>query len=477
MAAGRCGTTHRGRNRVSPHGRSAGCLQGAIRCCSGALTLGLVKRSSIATDTGMAFLVLGLTVGLLAADGFGEPVGGVRHLDLLGVALAALASLPLAARRQAPIAVYLAVASGSLALVALDYPLDVPFGTCVAVYQLAFVFSADPKVSRRWPATLAAAGFAPAVGLVYALNGHDVIGLLPELTGLALIVLGVWFAGDRARLRRAELAALREHAERVEREAERERRLAAAEERTRIARELHDSAGHAVNIILVQAGAARLLHDRDPERSRRALVTIEQVARDTISEIDRLVRALRTDDGATMEPAPASPAAFEELVERHRAAGLRIASKITASRPELPSSVAWAAYRILQEALTNAARHGRGEADVQVLLGPDIAEITVANQALRQSSGHDGHGIVGMRERATLLGGILRAGADGGEFRVHAQLPYRETVTLNGSAPVTEPTPITQTARIAETVATDGTLSLAERVPAHESAPGSEKVR
>jgi signal transduction histidine kinase len=391
-----------------------------------------VNRSWLATDGGLALGVFGLTLGLLGADGFGEPVGGVRHLDELGALLAALSTLPLAARRIAPVAVYLSTVAGTLALLALGYPLDVPFGTCVAVYQLAFVYSGDRRASRRLPATFASGGFAPAVGLMYGLTGYDLPSILPELVALALIMLGVWFAGDRARLRRAELVALREHAERVERETERERRLAAAEERTRIARELHDSAGHAINVILVQAGAARLLQDRDPERSRHALGTIEQVARDTIGEIDRLVRALRTGDDATTdaaaEPAPADPAAFEALVERHRASGLSIDSDVSGSRTQLPRSVAWAAYRILQEALTNAARHGRGDADVSVRLGPDAAEITVTNQARRAPSATGGHGIVGMRERATLLGGSLHTGVEGGVFRLHAQLPYREAL-------------------------------------------------
>ena len=112
---------------------------------------------------------------------------------------------------------------------------------------------------------------------------------------------------------------------RAEREAERERRLAAAEERTRIARELHDSAGHAINVILVQAGAARLLHDRDPDGSRQAITTIEEVARGTIGEIDGLVRALRED---AAEQVPADPAAIDELLDHHRAGGLAIATDV-----------------------------------------------------------------------------------------------------------------------------------------------------
>jgi signal transduction histidine kinase len=225
---------------------------------------------------------------------------------------------------------------------------------------------------------------------------------------------------------------LEELAARTEREAVRERRLAAAEERTRIARELHDSAGHAVNVILVQAGAARLLHDRDPEGSRRAITTIEEVARTTLGEIDQLVRALRDDnsaDNSAVLPVPADPAALDELLEHHRASGLTIATDVRGQRGGLPHSVTWAAYRILQEALTNAARHGHGSADVAVWFAPDAVEITVTNPAGNGSPPGGGHGIVGMRERATLLGGSLDARTDNGTFRLHARLPHTKAAS------------------------------------------------
>ena len=217
-----------------------------------------------------------------------------------------------------------------------------------------------------------------------------------------------------------------ERVQRAERETERERRLAAAEERTRIARDLHDSAGHAINVILVQAGAARLLQEQDPTRTRAALETIEDVARETLREIDQLVRVLREDgstNGSHVEPPPGL-AALETLAERHRASGLAVAVRFEGDRRHLAPAVDRAAYRILQEALTNAARHGGGSANVEVVFGLEALELTATNPSPRNVTQGDGHGLVGMRERTELLGGSFDATAADGVFRVRASLPY-----------------------------------------------------
>jgi signal transduction histidine kinase len=237
-----------------------------------------------------------------------------------------------------------------------------------------------------------------------------------------------WLAGDRTRLRRQRIAELEERARRAEREAERERRLAAAEERTRIARDLHDSAGHAISVILVQASAARMLRERDPERSDAALETIEEVARATIGEIDQMVRVLREDgtgaqDRGEVDPPPGL-AALETLAARQRAAGLAVIVDAHGSPRPLAPGVDHAAYRILQEALTNAARHGRGGADVDLFFGATALEITVTNPGGPDGPVGRGHGIAGMRERAGLLGGTLEAGLADGSFRIRARLPY-----------------------------------------------------
>jgi signal transduction histidine kinase len=392
---------------------------------TGRTTIKAVRPRNLALDAGIAVLALGMSLAVLAAHGLGVPDPGARHLDPAGVLLAMASTLPLAARRLAPMTVYLVSAAATIALLELRYPLDFPFGCVTAAYFLSVAYSGDTRPARRWAAMLAVWLFVPAAAAAHAASGYGTAGIVPGLVFWALIFAGAWIAGDRTRLRRERIRELEERAARTEREAARERRLAAAEERTRIARELHDSAAHAINIILVQAGAARLLHQRDPGRSQHAIATIEQVARATIGEIDRLVHALRDDTPG--QPEPADPAAIDELLDQHRAAGLTVATDLRGPRRELPRSVAWATYRILQEALTNAARHGRGSAEVAVWFQPDAVEITVTNPAATNAQAPGGgHGLVGMRERASLLGGTLDTQAGNGTFRLHARLPHSQ---------------------------------------------------
>jgi signal transduction histidine kinase len=266
-------------------------------------------------------------------------------------------------------------------------------------------------------------------GSVFAVLGAIALVVDPDpgIAAGAVAWAGAWVVGDVTRQRRERIAELGERAERAEREAARERRLAAAEERTRIARELHDSAGHAMNVILVQAGAARLLRESDPERAQRAVTTIEDVARATIGEIDRLVHALREEGapGVDLTPLPGI-LDIDGLIEDHRASGLRVSLRREGQQRGLGTAVDRAAYRIVQEALTNAARHGTGDADVVMRYGDEALDIVVTNAVANGSDAtQDGrHGLIGMRERAALLGGRLEVGSENGTFRLHAVLPY-----------------------------------------------------
>ncbi|GAA2621527.1 sensor histidine kinase [Dactylosporangium fulvum] len=374
-------------------------------------------------DGGIAAITLAIAVSTLAVGGLGTPSPQSTPLDALGVVLAVVASVPLALRERAPVTVYVVVGVASLTLMMLNYPLDFPLGAAIGGYGVAVRYSGGSDLVRR-SALAAVVGFGPLLVVSYQLAGDDLTRISVELTFLAVMFVAIWITGDRSRLRRERIVTLEERAARTEREVEREHRLAAAQERTRIARELHDSAGHAISVILVQAGAARLLHERDPERSKRALATIEDVARGTMDEIGRLVRALREDGQSDLTPA--GPAAIDDLLDGFRSGGLALTSRIVGSPGAVPRSVASAAYRILQEALTNATRHGDGSADVTVRFAPEAVEITVTNPtrttATPPTTG--GHGIVGMRERAVLLGGTLQAKASGSLYELSACLPH-----------------------------------------------------
>jgi signal transduction histidine kinase len=380
-------------------------------------TMGMVGRRQFVIDAGIAVAVFAFALGALSHGNFDS---GDRDLDPLGAILAGLSSLPLAARRLWPLGVFAVVTAATGAIYGLGYGLGPPVGFAIALYSVAE--NRDETRSRLRIAAL--------VLSLFVLFGPHLVrdGFAPELLLGSAVWAAAWFAGDRARLRRERLAELEERALRAEREAERERRLAAAEERTRIARDLHDSAGHAINVILVQAGAARLLQEQDLERSREALETIEEVARDTLGEIDQLVRALREDGSPQGVEPPPGLAALETLAERYRASGLAVSVKIDGSRRALPPGVDQAAYRILQEALLNAARHGSGSAEVEIDFGRSMLEVTVTNPTLPGAIVRNGggHGIVGMRERAHLLRGSLDAGASNGIYHVRARLPYGE---------------------------------------------------
>lgn len=372
-----------------------------------------------ARDAVVALTAFGLTLLLL---GFGHNAD--RGLDPLGGLLAAFASLPLVAHRRFPLGVFALTTSASAVLNGLGYAVGPPFGPTVALFYVA----EDERTRGRMLETAAVVlgFFAVHIGATAAAHGG-----FPTSSILFGIVVwgGAWILGDQVQQRRRRRADVEERIRRAQRDTERERRLAAAEERTRIARDLHDSAAHAINVILVQAGAARLLQQRDPEATRRALTTIEEVARETIGEIDALVHGLR-ENGAGDEPPAVEPptglAALDTLVERYRAGGLAIEIHTAGGVRPLSRGLDQAAFRILQESLTNVARHGAGPAEVEIRYGESELELTISNAAAADEGGEPagGHGILGMRERAALLGGDLEAGREGSSFSVRARLPY-----------------------------------------------------
>ena len=361
--------------------------------------------------------VLGFSVlQLLLGGGFGDGdfADETASPDGLAFALVLLSALVLLWRDQHPRAVLGITLAASLGLAACSYGVNAPAAPAVALYACAV----RPRRGRQWPVlAIAAAGWAALVLIEAAVTSYEVPDYLPP----GFLWAGAWLIGDRRRFLRAHVADQLE-------QARREHELVVAEERARIARELHDSAGHALNTILVQAGAARVLRDRDRdrERSAQAVATIEDLARETIEEIDRIVGLLREDREMDRAPLPGIDQ-IRALVEQQRAGGLDVQFTIDGEpdrRP--PTPVSRAVYRIAQESLTNASRHGTGSAAMAIQLGPDALELSVANPVTThvESRPGGGRGIAGMRERAKLLGGSLQAGRHGSRFELHAHLPY-----------------------------------------------------
>jgi signal transduction histidine kinase len=379
------------------------------------MSLGRSALRRTAVDVGIALFAFAVLLGILFGQ---EDTKETTDPDSLAVILAALSTFPLAAWRFAPLGVLVVTTIASAALYGAGYPDGPPVGSLLALFFIGWSGVRVRGSFRLTIALLVAMLFVHLAG--ETIDNQRFPG--PELVLGGLLWFAAWGAGDRLRLRRERMAELEERAKRAERERERERQLAVAEERTRIARDLHDSAGHAINVILVHAGAARLLRDKNPEHAAYALETIEDVARETLGEIDQLVHALRDQDGIALEPP--GLAALDTLLRRHRDAGLEVALAVTGEQRLLGPAVDRAAYRILQESLTNALRHGGGAARVSLDYGKNALAIEVTNPAAEGGADAAGHGIVGMRERATLVGGRLVADRSNGVFRVGARLPY-----------------------------------------------------
>jgi signal transduction histidine kinase len=362
------------------------------------LRTSLPAPRELAVDAAIALAALAITLVTIGQDD--------GPFSTAGILLSVASALPLVARRRAPLAAFVVMGLASVAINLLGYELSIGVGATIMLWFLA-VAPVRPRPGLT--AVVVTVLFLAQVAADFA------DGTWTPLPFPLVIWLVVWRAGELVRTARAERAVALE-----ERFAE-GRRLAAAQERTRIARDLHDSAGHAINVILVQAGAARLLSERDPAAATRALQTIEDVARETIDEIDRMVGALRDDETPA---APRGLAALDALADRHRAGGVDVTIAVRGEPRPLPAATDQAAYGILREALTNAARHGAGPVAVEVEHGAAGVRLAVASLiSPARPPGAERHGIVGMRERAELVGGHLTVGADSGEFRVRAELP------------------------------------------------------
>ena len=345
------------------------------------------------------------------------------------IALAAAAAGVLVLRRRAP-TLTLALSGG---LVLALFAVDQAAGTIAVVAPAAALYSLA-LVRGRGHIVVGAVAAAAAVILADTfLAGHHGHGFTLQTVGHAALVAVPVLAAEALRNHRSYVRLLLERLELAERTREEEAQRRAEQERLRIARELHDVVAHTLTTINVQAGVARHLLSRQPAHAESALATIEDASHDALQELRAILGVLRDPGEETppLEPAP-SLTAVEALIEQARQGG-DVRLQVRGDRPErLPEAVQLAAFRIVQESLTNSRRHAPGQpAEVTVAFDSDHLTLTIENTTLNgngdsgSGASDGGTGIVGMRERALALGGTLEAGRRGERFRVAADLPYR----------------------------------------------------
>jgi signal transduction histidine kinase len=333
-------------------------------------------------------------------------------LGAIAVLLAVAGPLLLLAARRAPGPVVAAVAALTAAGTLLEP------ATAFGPPPLALVFAVAGAVARgalRWALISAAAAWLAVVtATAVGASGWSP----PRLIGATLLVLAALGVGEFARTRRERRRAWI-------RAAEQRRQSAEQTERVRIARELHDVLAHSLSSIAVQAGVGLHLMDSDPERARAALLAIRSASTGALDEVRSVIGVLRSDTDVPLRPEPGLDR-LPELAETARAAGVAVEVAV-GTGAEVPSALQFAVYRIVQEALTNVVRHAKAtRASVRVAEEEDAVTVTVRDdgRGLPGDEGTEGSGLLGMRERAELLGGTLRAGpADGGGFEVLARLP------------------------------------------------------
>jgi signal transduction histidine kinase len=291
---------------------------------------------------------------------------------------------------------------------------------------MLFPWAVGSGLDGRW----SVAGLAAAVAAisVVAVDADDFVW--GDIFFPCTFATMFWLAGRAVRSRSRLTAELHEAAVRLAEQREADAEAAVADERRRIAREMHDVVAHSVSTMVIQAGGARRILGRDPARAVEAAELIERAGRDALKEMRHLLGVLHAgEDLAELAPQPTLQG-LEALAERSRAAGLPVTLRVEGERRELPSGLDLAAYRVVQEALTNALKHGGGSADVLVRFTDDELRLEIADAGADASRAPrvegSGHGLVGMRERVRVFGGELHAGPrDGGGYRVVARLPLQ----------------------------------------------------
>jgi signal transduction histidine kinase len=369
----------------------------------------------LVADAALAAVVAVVTVVSIAVEDAGDPS---MRLTRWGVVSLVVQFVPLIWRRRAPVLVLAIVGVGSLGYGMAELPDPaILFALALAIYTVA----AHRPRTVTVPCAVAMIVIA-ALGMLFG-DGSDAADVAVNY----LVGTTSWVVGDIVRGQREQAAAL--DARRVD-----EARRAAADERVRIARDLHDVVAHHISVIVVQAEAAQEVLATRPDRADRAMATVADTARTALRELRRMLGVLRSEAGLAPQP---DLAAVDDLVGSVREAGLAVEVRTTGDERPVDGVVGVTAYRVVQEALTNVLRHAQAShARVDLAFGDGALVVTVSDDGrgarAADGSGRNGpigegpvgHGLIGMRERVTVVGGDLVAGPDpAGGFTVRARLP------------------------------------------------------
>ena len=370
------------------------------------------------SDTLLAIVAFAFTISFWSQGDADEP--GAGTLPFGAFVLFLIGNAALVRRRNNPEVVHWIVLAASALSMARGYLGGPIFAMVISLYSIGR-YSDDNKKSY--------VGVGVAIALLGI--GEFLIGDSSSQDGLALLMaFVVWYVGRRVRGRGEYLRLLQERAAQLEREQLAEAERAVAEERTRIARELHDIVAHQVSLMTVQAGAAKTVVGEDPTTAAQAMTSVEEAGRQALGELRHLVGVLRPNvDGGELGPQPGC-SDIPRLVEDLKRTGLDVSLTLEGLETALPARVDLSIYRIVQEALTNVLKHAGPEARVEVSIRGDDRGISIRVQddgrGVTTLPG-SGQGIAGMRERAQLLGGSLETRSlPGGGFSVAAHLPRSE---------------------------------------------------
>ncbi|HET7016415.1 MAG TPA: histidine kinase [Streptosporangiaceae bacterium] len=385
-----------------------------------------LRRHPRLVDAGLA---VPITLGGLASAFAGRR--GIAVLVLIVIVFAM--TVPIVFRRAHPIGAFTtATVAGALQVVVNLHPLLSDFSILILLYSLAAYSTRRNSLIGLAVCLLGSA--MEVVRLQFFIPAHvtsEAGWLLIFAIAFAGPSLIAWVLGDSTRYRRAYYVNLEERAARLERDRDTHAQIAAAAERARIARELHDVVAHNVSVMVVQADGATYAIDADPQRARAALAAISATGRQALAEMRALLGVLRRGDDdtglAALAPQPGL-GQLDELLDQTRAAGLPVACVVEGAPRPLAAGTALTAYRIIQESLTNTRKHGGAAATANVVLrySETALELTITDSGAGATAACDGagHGLTGMTERAFMYGGSVHAGPrPGGGFEVTAWLP------------------------------------------------------